>query len=262
MISCTNMNRRDFMQQAAACAGAMYSAPGPLTEHIILIVIGGGARKKDYLQNETLAPNISRLAGEGFVFEEDHSERVASHRIAFAELLQGREFNPSGAAFPTILDYAGNGVLLDAVRSIPQIMTQSRPRVSVCRQMTHDVGHDSYEKYLGALKATDDAIGSVFDWVKSHPSFRRNTAIVLRPEFGRDDEINEFGQLHHSYGFYSTHRVASIFWGPDFNQGVNKECVIRAVDMVPTLARLLKVKASYAQGRVVPGLSKPEALST
>ena len=61
MISCTNMNRRDFMPQAAACVGAMYSAPPPLTEHVVLIVVGGGARKKDYLQNEALAPNISRL---------------------------------------------------------------------------------------------------------------------------------------------------------------------------------------------------------
>jgi len=248
------------MQTVAA--GALYATPAPVTAHVAFIVLGGGVRKQDYLGNELLTPNIRRLASEGFVFEEDHSERVASHRAAFAELLQGREFTASSAAFPTILDYAGDGVLLNAVRSIPQTMTRLRPRAIVCRQMSHDVGHDSYEKYLSEVQATDAAIGNLLDWVKGHPYFRRNTAIVIRPEFGRDDEVNAYGQLHHSYGFYSAHRVASIFWGPDFNRGVDRECVISALDMAPTLARLLKVDARYAQGRVVPGLFKREAVST
>jgi arylsulfatase A-like enzyme len=82
---------------------------------------------------------------------------------------------------------------------------------------------------------------------------------VIRPEFGRDDEVNEHGQLHHSYGFYSTHRVASIFWGPDFNQGVNRTTVVSAVDLTPTLAKLFGVEATYAQGSVLPGLFRDAA---
>ena len=102
-------------------------------------------------------------------------------------------------------------------------MQQHRPRILICRETTHDVGHESYETYLSAVKRTDAAIGKVFDWVKTHPYFGRNTAIVIRPEFGRDDEVNAYGHLHHSYGFYYTHRVASIFWGPDFNPGIDKK---------------------------------------
>ena len=104
------------------------------------------------------------------------------------------------------------------------------------------------------MRISDAAIGRVFDWIKGHPYFSKNTAIVIRPEFGRDDEVNQHGQLHHSYGFYYTHRVASIFWGPDFNQGVDRKTVISSFDMTPTLAGLFNLNATYAQGQVVPGL--------
>src|SRR2546422_10885397 len=68
-------------------------SPGPPrhTEHLIFIVNGGGARKKDYYENDSLCPNIRKIASEGFVFEEDHCERIASHNAAFRELLTGHE---------------------------------------------------------------------------------------------------------------------------------------------------------------------------
>ena len=87
-----------------------------------------------------------------------------------------------------------------------------------------------------------------------HSYFSSNTAIVLRPEFGRDDEVNRSGQLHHSEGFYYTHRVASIFWGPDFNKGVDRTTVISRSDMAPTIAGVFRAKAVYAQGRIIRGL--------
>ena len=71
-----------------------------------------------------------------------------------------------------------------------------------------------------------------------------------------DDEVNHSGQLHHSEGFYCTHRVASIFWGPDFVRGVDRTTVITRLDMAPTLAWLFGGKALYAAGRVMPGLFK------
>jgi arylsulfatase A-like enzyme len=259
------MDRRTFLKQStfgAAAApflpfsgGAVYDrAMQVRTAHLILLVMGG-ARKQDYCSAE-LAPNIHRVAGEGFVFEEDHCEQVASHEAAFANLLHGRESTRAGADYPSILDYAGNSLLVDSARSIPRLLQQYRPRLIVCRDRTFDAGHLSYDRYLQAVESTDDSVGRVFDWVKAHAQFSANTAIVIRPEFGRDDEVNEHGQLHHSYGFYSTHRVASIFWGPDFNRGVDRTTVINALDLAPTLASLFGVDALHAQGRVLPGLLK------
>ena len=249
------MNRRHFLKQTSfAAAGVLLPTFRFKTEHLIFIV-SCGARKRDYYEDEYLSPNIRRLAREAFVFEEDHCERVASHGVAFRELLQGREFRAAdNARYPTILDYIGNGIQVDSINKIPRAMRDHRPRIVVCREESHETGHNSYEEYLRAVKITDQSIGTVLDWVKTDPQFFHNTSIVIRPEFGRDDEVNEHGQLHHSYGFYYTHRVASIFWGPDFNKGVDRTTVISSLDMAPTLSRVFGVDAIHARGSVIPML--------
>jgi hypothetical protein len=227
---------------------------GRQTRHLIFINNGGGARKRDYYEDVTLAPNIRRLVREGFVFEEDHCERVASHDAAFEELLRGQPAGSGSESAPTILDYIGGGLRCASILGIPQTLEKQRPRLIVCRNFSHDVGHEDCEQYRQSVAVTDRSIGKVFDWVKNHPDFSRNTAIVIRPEFGRDDVVNDDGQLHHSYGFYETHRVATIFWGPDFNRGVDRKTVISSLDLAPTLTKLFGVDAIHAQGRVVPGL--------
>src|SRR6185436_1695601 len=101
------------------------------------------------------APNIQRLSRESFVFEEDHCERVASHDMAFAELLQGREIGDTAAAYPTLVDYIGNGIHVDAIGRIPQLMQQSRPRVVICRDTSHDIAHHDYEHYVNVVNTID-----------------------------------------------------------------------------------------------------------
>ena len=213
------MNRRSFLGQTAfGTAGFFLSSQQPRTKHLIFIV-NGAARKKDYYENELLSPNIRRVADEGFVFE-DHCERISSHDLAFAELLSGRESTHGDGGYPNIFAYLNcKYSICPSLELVPGIMHAYRPPILVCRETAHDSGHDSYEKYLRVVKATDAAVGTLFNWIKAHPDFSQNTAIVIRPEFGRDDEVNGEGQLHHSEGFYYTHRVASIFWGPDFNKG-------------------------------------------
>ena len=213
------MNRRSFLRAAALGITCTYKPPHPLTKHLIFIV-NGAARKKDYYENEAIAQNIRRIATEGFVFEEDHCEQISSHDAAFAELL-GVNVNYR---------------LVPSLRVVPQVMEQCKPRLLVWRDVAHDVGHDDYEAYLRVVRRTDAAVGEVFDWVRRHPYFSANTAIVIRPEFGRDDEVNRHGQLHHSRGFYYTHRVASIFWGPDFKRGVDRTTAAGRRDLLPSAA--------------------------
>jgi hypothetical protein len=221
------MNRRSFLKGSIlAATGLRLNQTRPLkTRHLIFIVNGNGVRKKEYYEDAALSPNIHRMTSEGFVFTEDHCDSVASHAAAFAELVRG------------LPDY----LYLNCRSSqlIPTIMHERRPRILVLHETGHDVGHESYEKYLDAVKATDQRAGRIFDWVKNDRYFSQNTAIVLRPEFGRDDEINSSGELHHSEGFYYAHRVARIFWGPDVTPGVDRTRVINRRDMAPMLAELV-----------------------
>jgi hypothetical protein len=187
--------------------------------------VPGGARKSDYYQNASLAPNIGRLAEQGFVFEEDHCDTVTSHRSCFRELVQG---------LPDCF-------YVNDVSAVPAVLREFRPRVLVLREMAHDKGHDDYAEYLQAIRETDCTVGRLFEFVKTDPSFNGNTAIVIRPEFGRDDIVNRFDQLHHSPGFYCTHRVASIFWGPGIRRGVETKAVNRR-DFGPRIARLTRIQ--------------------
>src|SRR2546426_10317717 len=97
------MNRRAFLAQTVGAA--LFPPTKVQTKHLIFIVNGGGARKKDYYEDELLSPNIRRLAREGFAFEEDHCERISSHDSAFIELLTGRESHPGARFCPTVFDY-------------------------------------------------------------------------------------------------------------------------------------------------------------
>jgi hypothetical protein len=193
-----------------------------LIKHVILIV-PSGARKTDYYDNASLAPNIGELAAQGFVFEEDHCETVTSHRACVVEMVQGL----SGCFFET-----------DGSR-VSSALYKFKPSVLVLRQMAEDHGHNDYQDYLEAVRQTDRSVGTIATFVRNDPFFGKNTAIVIRPEFGRDDVVNQFGQLHHSPGFHCTHWVAGIFWGPGIRRGVERKPVDRR-DFPVRIASLLR----------------------
>jgi hypothetical protein len=154
-----------------------------------------------------------------------------------------------------------------AIKIIPQILQTFKPRMIIFQQVSHDTGHGAggylryetgHEEYRSTAISTDEAVGQLIDFVKNDPYFSKNTAIVVRPEFGRDDEVNAYGEIHHSKGYYYAQRPASIYYGPDFNTGFDGKTVISRLDMAPTLTKLFNVDANHAMGQVVPGLFKPE----
>src|SRR5262249_10565659 len=87
----TPVSRRSFLKRAATGLAAGFLIPQSFDSQIqhVILIVPGGARKKDYYENALLAPNIGQLAAEGFVFEEDHCETVTSHRSCFGELVGG-----------------------------------------------------------------------------------------------------------------------------------------------------------------------------
>src|SRR5262245_13903867 len=100
------MDRRSFLCGLPGLASLFAFSKGALkTEHLIFIVNGDGVRKKEYYEDASLSPNVRRLAREGFVFEQDHCEEIASHDAAFAQLVGNLEYR-----------------VADSITSIPQIL--------------------------------------------------------------------------------------------------------------------------------------------
>src|SRR6185369_10067069 len=123
------MDRRVFLKSLAVPSLAGYArASSPRTKHLIFIV-PDGLRKQEYLGPTSEMRNVSRLAREGFVFEEDHCEQVASHDAAFNELIRGVSSDSEIRPYPTILDYIGRGIELTRIASIPTVLAMRRPRI-------------------------------------------------------------------------------------------------------------------------------------
>lgn len=140
---------------------------------------------------------------------------------------------------------------------IPEIMKVFKPRMLLFHQTGHDAAHGNggypreqtgYSEYQQVCRTTDEQIGKIFDFVKADPYFSRNTTILVRPEFGRDDEITRYGEIHHSTGFYQSHYSAEFWWGPDIRPGLEKALKNR-LDIAPTLTRIFNVDAPFALGQ-------------
>ena len=128
------------------------------------------------------------------------------------------------------------------------LLRDFRPKLITIQMLALDDAHadagfwdydTDYEQYRRHIAATDELIGNLHDFIESDPYLRDTTSILLRPECGRDDEVNVYGQLHHSQGNYYAHNVWTLGVGPDFRRGaVFPEQVMRR-DLCPTVVYLL-----------------------
>lgn len=147
-----------------------------------------------------------------------------------------------------------------ALAVIPHVMRTFKPKMLIFQQVGHDTGHGNggylrqqtgWFEYEKVVRTTDEQLGQIIDFVKNDPYFSKNTAIVIRPEFGRDDEINMYGEINHTNGYYQCHRSGTIWWGPDFKPG-KSNLLTNRMDMVPTICRMFNADTPYAFGQVRP----------
>lgn len=342
--------------------------PGFETKHLVVIIYGNGARKKEVLDNPELAPCQNALAREGTLFTEDYGETTSQHGYMVSEMLQG--VNAPGSQrprYPTWNEYVrrktganatdffllqgvsyyrawafdvkhysqhpsygirygatsltmnkifraqrdktpreivdlnvepGLGAstrerkaleeLIDDVSArsahlprstrqplierpvqygdaqvltlAPQILKAFKPKIitlQICGLDTAhaDFGHGNdrtgYAEYARHVKTTDELIGNLWREIQRDPGLRGRTALILRPECGRDDEINPYGQLGHTIGNYHAHFVWTLAVGPDFRKGAVVTEQVSRRDLAPTITYLMGGgSAEHASGRV------------
>ena len=152
----------------------------------------------------------------------------------------------------------------------PLILRAFKPKIitlQICGldEAHADFGHwndrTGYSEYTRHLKTTDELIGKLWSEVQSDPTLRDNTALVLRPECGRDDEINPYGQLGHTTGNYHAHFVWTLAVGPDFRKGAVVTEQVSRRDLAPTVTYLMSGEsAEYASGHVRTQMFKKTTL--
>jgi arylsulfatase A-like enzyme len=111
------------------------------------------------------------------------------------------------------------------------------------------------ELYLGVVKAMDEQLGVLFDYIRDQPALRTNTLIMVSSDNGPEPGAGDAGPFRgHKGNLYEGGvREPLVVWGPglvaDKARGsVNEKTVIAAVDLLPSLAHL-------AQGQLPAGVA-------
>ena len=151
---------------------------------------------------------------------------------------------------------------------VPQILKEFKPKSITAQILALDDAHadfgfwdynTDYWEYIKHIKTTDELIGNLWRQIQSDSYLRDTTALVIRPECGRDDEVNIYGQLGHSPGNYYAHYVWFMALGPDFKKGHTVTERVQRRDVVPTLTYLMSGEnAEYATGHVRTQMFKDE----
>ena len=149
-----------------------------------------------------------------------------------------------------------------------QVLKEFKPRVLTIQVLAMDDAHvdfgfpdynTDYGEYIKHIKTTDELIGKLWGDIQVDPYFRENPSLILRPECGRDDEVNIYGQLGHSAGDYHAHNVWMMALGPDFKKGHVVEERVQRRDLAPTITYLMTGEnAEYADGHVRTQLFRDE----
>lgn len=104
------------------------------------------------------------------------------------------------------------------------------------------------ELYLGVVKATDDQLQPLFDYVRNSPTLRTNTLIVIASDNGPEPGAGSAGPFRgHKGNLYEGGvREPFITWGPGLLKSnatgtVNETTVVAGVDLLPSLTKLAGV---------------------
>lgn len=101
--------------------------------------------------------------------------------------------------------------------------------------------------YLGVVKATDDQLAPIIDYVRHSPTLRTNTLIIVASDNGPEPGAGSAGPFRgHKGNLYEGGvREPFIVWGPGFLQStgiVNQTTVLAGVDLLPSVASLAGAK--------------------
>jgi hypothetical protein len=112
-------------------------------------------------------------------------------------------------------------------------------------------GAVGYETYLQHLAVLDELIGRLWAQIQSDPGLRGTTALLVRPECGRDSEVDRYGELGHTNGDRKAHTVWTSALGPDFEKGLVVRERVHRRDLAPTITYLMSgEEAEHATGHV------------
>ena len=108
--------------------------------------------------------------------------------------------------------------------------------------------------YHGVLDTADEQMGVLFNLIRDNPRLKENTLILVCSDNGPEQGAGSAGEFrgHKTHLFEGGIRSPLIVWGPGWldpqsTGSVNKDSVLCALDLVPTLLQITQVAFGAAE---------------
>ncbi|MBU3912039.1 MAG: hypothetical protein KKD90_05585 [Candidatus Omnitrophica bacterium] len=109
-----------------------------------------------------------------------------------------------------------------------------------------EIAHsDTFARYVLAIKEADERIFEMWNLIKEHPFYRDNTYFIIVVDHGRD----QYYMDHDESSLFKPDRVWMYIYGPDIKRGARVEREVRHVDLFATIAKIMRVKTHYTEGK-------------
>ncbi|HNP16843.1 MAG TPA: alkaline phosphatase family protein [Fulvivirga sp.] len=122
-----------------------------------------------------------------------------------------------------------------------QVLKEYSPILSLIHFKEPDTyGHaNNWEKYKASIRATDEYVQEIWDYIQSDPFYRDQTALFITNDHGRHLDGIGTGFVGHGDKCEGCRHISLLALGPDFDKNKIVSDTYGQIDIAPTIAKLL-----------------------
>lgn len=119
---------------------------------------------------------------------------------------------------------------------------------------TDGAGHNGdWEKYLQAIKTTDEIVDKLWSKIQSDPIYQNKTTLFVTNDHGRHDDSHG-GFRNHGDACQGCQHIMFLAIGPDFKKNYQTNTRQTLIDITPTIGKLLGFNPEYSKGKIMSEL--------
>lgn len=127
-----------------------------------------------------------------------------------------------------------------------------RPRLVMVNYNDCDYVHWGYlDHYTRAISIMDEGVRALVAAVEADTEYRDNTAFVVVPDCGRDDNPFMDVPCQHHFNSRSAHEIFALAFGKGIARGAKVDKPADQTSIAATIAQLMGFKSPYSEGRVL-----------
>ncbi len=154
-------------------------------------------------------------------------------------------------------DYAGD---ITTWVKVMDVLNNEQPNLMLINLLEVDTqAHGgSWEKYLQAIRNTDDYAFKLWNYLQTNEHYMGNTTLIITNDHGRHLDGRRTGYKEHGDGCAGCRDIYMLALGPDFYQDKVITEEYEQLDISVLVADLLKFDMPTSKGRKIEGLFRKE----